>query len=124
MKLVIIFIFLLFTNSALAREVDDKLMHMGVSMMLGLASNQLLPDTMSTHERVIYGVMIGTAPGLLKEFIDNKSFAISDKSGFSWQDLLADVLGAAVGNVWSENIRLTYRSGPAPIVTIQYQIKF
>jgi putative lipoprotein len=69
---------------------SDKLEHVSVSAGFGALGAYATRDT---DHPVIYGSLLGTAPGLLKETIDGTCRS----DGFSYKDLAADALGAVVG---------------------------
>src|ERR1700744_1162788 len=66
---------------------SDKLKHFAVSAPFGGLGAYL---TRATEHPVIYGTLIGTVPGLIKEGIDGTCRS----SGFSYKDLVADLAGA------------------------------
>ncbi|WP_321855461.1 hypothetical protein [Paraburkholderia tropica] len=68
----------------------DKLEHFGLSAPFGAIGGWLVRDT---GHPVIYGTLIGTVPGLLKEAFDGTCRS----DGFSYKDLFADALGALTG---------------------------
>jgi putative lipoprotein len=70
----------------------DKAEHFGVSLPFGSIGAYLARD--SEHP-VIYGTLIGSVPGLIKEGIDGTCRS----DGFSYKDLTADVVGAFMGAV-------------------------
>ncbi|KND58393.1 Phage protein [Candidatus Burkholderia verschuerenii] len=69
---------------------SDKLEHAGVSAAFGALGAYAMRDT---DHPVIYGSLLGTAPGLLKEAVDGTCRS----DGFSYKDLVADAFGAVVG---------------------------
>jgi len=87
---------LLIPGSAAAIE-NDKIMHFGVSVGLGAVSETYLHYNTELQEpkRILYGGLLGTLPGLVKEFID----AGQSDNHFSGSDLVADIAGAFVGSV-------------------------
>ncbi len=69
----------------------DKLEHFAASAPFGAFGAYLTRDT---GHPVIYGTLIGSTPGLVKEVIDGTCRS----DGFSYKkDLTADVLGSLVG---------------------------
>jgi len=64
---------------------DDKVLHLGVSFAIGVASGMYFPE----NKPLAFGVAM--IPCVAKELIDKS------KTGFSKQDLVADAIGAAIG---------------------------
>lgn len=120
-KALAILLLALATNTSAFEIERDKVNHFGVSFGLGLIGNQILPDTISPFERVVYGTIIGTMPGLLKEILDKNNF---DRNGFSGRDLFMDVLGSMAGSLVGEKIRIYVRTEPVHQVFIAYSSKF
>lgn len=82
---------------------SDKLEHAAVSAPFGAIGGWLMRDT---DHPVIYGTLIGTAPGLLKETLDGTCRT----DGFSYKDLFADAIGALTG-AWLAHWAVTYTHG-------------
>lgn len=81
----------------------DKLEHFAVSAPFGVLGGWLTRDT---DHPVVYGTLIGTVPGLLKETLDGTCCT----DGFSYKDLFADALGAFTG-AWLAHWALTWSHG-------------
>ncbi len=94
---VIAFILLLVPASSSAYEDEGEAKHFGISIILGgLSETYLHYETkLETMERVAYGTLIGSTPGLLKELYDGSQ---SDNH-FSGSDMAANVAGALVGSL-------------------------
>ncbi|MDR5785802.1 MULTISPECIES: hypothetical protein [unclassified Caballeronia] len=69
---------------------SDKLAHVAASAPFGALGAYL---TRGSDHPVVYGTLIGTAPGLVKEIVDGTCRT----DGFSYKDLAADALGAWIG---------------------------
>jgi putative lipoprotein len=96
---------------------SDKLKHFAVSAPFGALGAYLTRDT---EHPVIYGTLIGTIPGLIKEGIDGTCRG----GGFSYKDLIADVAGALTGALLT-NWAITYsRDGRSRTVAISYSRRF
>jgi len=96
---------------------SDKLKHFAVSVPFGALGAYLARDT--AHP-VIYGTLIGTLPGLIKEGIDGTCRS----SGFSYKDLAVDVVGALTGALLG-NWAITYsRSSRGQTVGVAYSTRF
>lgn len=80
----------------------DKLEHFGVSAPFGALGGWLMRDT--AHP-AIYGALLGTVPGLVKETIDGTCRT----DGFSYKDLFADAVGAFSG-AWLAHWAITWSS--------------
>jgi VanZ family protein len=95
--LVAAFILLIIPASSPAYEDNGEAKHFGVSVILGGGSESYLhyKTKLPTLERVAYGTLIGSTPGLLKEIFDGSQ---SDNH-FSGSDMAANVAGALVGSL-------------------------
>jgi hypothetical protein len=73
----------------------DKRLHLTISIPFGMAGTAALskayPDKGPVFS-LIGGTMLGTLPGLAKEFRDQQVY-----SGFDEKDLAADAVGAFIG---------------------------
>lgn len=107
-----------FLMSAGAHALEaDKVKHVQVSFVLGVAGEQLasafLPDTNS----VLAGAALGLIPGVLKEVADHNRKGQAHPEGFSAEDLAADALGAFAGaaasHFVSSRLGLSYARTPA-----------
>ncbi len=91
--------FILFAVPASSSAADDggEALHFGVSVILGGISESYLhyKTESTTLERIAYGTLLGSTPGLLKEFYDDSQ---SDNY-FSGSDMAANVAGAFVGSL-------------------------
>ncbi|MEM5314236.1 hypothetical protein [Paraburkholderia sp. JHI869] len=96
---------------------EDKLKHFAVSSPFGALGAYLMRDT---EHPVLYGTLIGVAPGFLKEMIDGTCRS----SGFSYKDLTADVAGALTGALLG-NWAISYsRDARGQTVHIAYHTRF
>lgn len=87
--LTIPFAFLLFFSSPSYAENNEAL-HIAVSAATGYAAETFIHNKVDTNaERIIYGTLLGTAPGLAKELIDDE---------FSERDMAANLVGAFIGS--------------------------
>lgn len=120
-KALVILMLIIATNTNASWLEKDDINHLSISFGLGLMSNQILPDSMSPFERIAYGAIIGTIPGLLKEILDINHL---NKPGFSRRDLLMDVLGSVAGSFVGEKVRIYVKTDPVNQVFIAYSSKF
>lgn len=103
MKKVIVFVIIGFICFCVSPKdlsaKKDKLKHFGVSILFGAAGESCLhySTKMDGSKRVIFGTMLGTLPGLLKELIDSTE----EGNRFSGGDLAADILGSFSGALLS-----------------------
>jgi putative lipoprotein len=76
---------------------DNEALHFGLSAIFGAAGESFVHyHTQSgTAERIVYGTLLGSLPGLAKELSDGSQ---GDDS-FSGSDMAANVAGALVGSV-------------------------
>lgn len=95
----------------------DKLEHFAVSAPFGALGAYLARD--SEHP-VVYGTLIGTVPGFLKEILDGTCRS----SGFSYKDLTSDVAGALTGALLG-NWAISYsRDARGQTIGIAYHTRF
>ena len=75
----------------------DTALHFGLSTIFGAAGESIVHynTKTTTTERIVYGTLLGSLPGLGKEILDSTQ---SDNH-FSGKDMAADVAGAFVGSV-------------------------
>lgn len=94
---VIAFILLIIPASSSAYDDNGEARHFGVSVILGGISESYLhyKTKLETLERITYGTLIGSTPGLLKEIYDGSQ---SDNH-FSGSDMAANAAGALVGSL-------------------------
>jgi hypothetical protein len=78
----------------------DKLSHFATSVGWGAAATGVTSQIFPEH-RLVSGIVLGTIPGLIVEIVDSTGDA-----GFSGGDLLADLLGSAVGALITDKIVL------------------
>lgn len=83
---------------------DNEALHFGVSTILGAAGETIIhhKTKMGAAERIGYGTVLGSLPGLAKEIIDSTK----NDNHFSGKDMAANVAGAFVGSVianWFNN---------------------
>jgi len=90
-----IFMFLVFP--AVSSATDNEALHFGISAILGAASETIIhhKTKVGTVERIAYGTILGSLPGLAKEVIDSNE----EDNHFSGTDMAANVAGAFVGSV-------------------------
>lgn len=100
--LLIIFILLTLPGKDFAKvdmriPFEDKIVHMGlfggVVFFFGLAYRKL-PFTF-VKTRLVFMVLIATAYGIIMEFI--QKYCTNHSRSFSYEDMLADGLGAIIG---------------------------
>ena len=96
---------------------SDKLKHFAVSAPFGALGAYLTRDT---EHPVIYGTLIGTIPGLIKEGIDGTCRS----SGFSYKDLAADIAGALSGALLTHWAISLSRDARGHTVAISYRGRF
>jgi len=104
-KLIVCALALLILSAAsptLLSAKGDKIKHFGISTLFGAAGESCLhyATDMEGDQRIFFGTVLGTLPGLFKELID------STKEGnrFSGGDLAADILGSFCGALLSNMI--------------------
>jgi hypothetical protein len=95
LKIVAITILLFIPVSSFAD--DDFALHFGLSTVFGAAGESYLhyKTNLGTAERIVYGTIIGSVPGFVKELGDSTQ---GDNS-FNGEQMAANVLGALVGSV-------------------------
>ncbi|SAK49088.1 lipoprotein [Caballeronia hypogeia] len=96
---------------------SDKLAHFAASTPFGALGAYFTRDT--AHP-VVYGTLIGTAPGLAKEIFDGTC----PSAGFSYKDLTADVLGALVGASLAHWAITYHRDSRGTLVGLAYSDRF
>lgn len=116
----ILLTFVLFSTSY---AENDKALHYGVSVVTGYVAETVLHKQFeSDTKRIVYGTLLGTVPGLIKEIMDE-----NDKSGaFDEKDLLADIAGAFTGAFIASKINKNLfatveKKGDAYAVVMRYQ---
>lgn len=84
----------LVSSSTLFAAENDKIKHFGFSSIFGYGGETLIHDiqTLSDTEKVIYGTVIGSVPGLIKELTDDK---------YDSEDMAYNVAGAFAGSLLS-----------------------
>jgi VanZ family protein len=95
-KTILIIFLLLFPLSSFASD-KNIVLHFGLSTILGGAAESYLhyETHLGSPERILYGTLIGSFPGLAKEVIDSSNA----DNHFSGSDMVANVAGAFVGAV-------------------------
>ncbi|BAN21877.1 hypothetical protein [Caballeronia insecticola] len=96
---------------------SDKLVHLAASAPFGALGAYLTRDT--AHP-VIYGTLIGTAPGFAKEVLDGTCRT----DGFSYKDLAADALGALIGASVTHWAIMYQRNAHSMTVGLRYSNTF
>jgi len=118
--LLCLFILLL---SGPAYAVDDKVLHFGISSIVGYAAETALHKHFNSNsERVIYGTLLGSMPGLIKEIKDSGE----QNNHFSGDDMAADIAGAFVGALLANQVNKRFmvniqKEGDAYLVGFVYQ---
>jgi len=76
---------------------DNPALHAGISLIFGAAGESVLHYNtgLGAGERILYGTLLGSLPGLAKELADSGD----DDNGFSGTDMAANVAGAFAGSV-------------------------
>jgi uncharacterized protein YfiM (DUF2279 family) len=86
----------------------DKANHFGVSAQLGMFGAALAGRSADTTDQILYGTLIGSLPGLVKEIYDiGRPGATASVKDMAW-----NILGAAAGAMtskWFSVTPLTYR---------------
>ena len=79
--------------SSYAKDIE----HFGASLFLGAASESYFhyQTKLGGIERILYGTIVGSVPGFIKEVYDSGE----DRNHFSGRQMAADVAGAFVGAV-------------------------
>jgi uncharacterized protein YfiM (DUF2279 family) len=95
----------------------DKLEHFAVSVPFGGLGAWLARD--SAHP-VMYGALLGTVPGLVKEGIDGTCRS----DGFSYKDLAADFVGSLTGALFTHWAISYHRSSRGHEVGVAYTNRF
>lgn len=98
---------------------QDKIKHFSVSVPLGAIGAYITRDS---RNPVLYGALIGSMPGLVKEVIDG---CRSGGTGFSSHDMAYNFLGALVGAKLG-NYTIGYYKSPTGSdgVAISYSSRF
>jgi len=78
-------------------QEEDKQLHMGISVFVGMAGNALAKQEygLSDNEAWWAGLISALVVGAIKEATDEK---------FDWQDLAADGIGGAIGTTFTYTI--------------------
>lgn len=101
---------------------QDKVKHFGMSAPLGMMGSAMIPQRASATERILYGTLLGSLPGLAKELSDLGR----PGSTASMKDMAFNVLGAALGASLGDCCLIRpFASGDRiDGVGIQYRISF
>ncbi|MFB0565427.1 MAG: hypothetical protein ACETWK_07085 [Candidatus Aminicenantaceae bacterium] len=108
----ILIIFSLSLSGINVFAASDELKHFGISSVFGIVSESCLhyKTDFNTTERVFLGTMLGSVPGLVKEFIDSTK----KDNYFSERDLAFDIagsfFGALIGNIFNNFIQVKVNS--------------
>ena len=96
---ILLFFLLSFFSAAQLSAQGDKLKHFGVSLLFGAAGESVLHYSTDINggQKVLFGTLLGTVPGLLKEWVDSTR----EGNRFSGGDLAADFLGSFCGALLS-----------------------
>jgi putative lipoprotein len=100
----------------------DKALHAGFSASFGMIGASLAGGAGSAGERVLYGTMLGSLPGLAKELAD----AQRPGGDASYRDMVFNVVGAALGALLADCclIRPYLRGDRIDGIGIEYRIEF
>jgi putative lipoprotein len=100
----------------------DKALHFGVSAPFGALGAAFAPKDAGTAQRLFYGAVLGSLPGLAKEVSD---FRRPDADA-STKDMALNVLGAAFGALVADCclIRPIARGDRVDGVGIEYRVDF
>jgi uncharacterized protein YfiM (DUF2279 family) len=81
----------------------DKANHFGVSAQLGMFGATLAGRSADTTDQILYGTLIGSLPGLVKEIYDiGRPGATASVKDMAW-----NILGAAAGSMTSKWFSVT-----------------
>lgn len=95
MKIIKAFVLFSLVGMNLLAEDTNSAKHFGISAALGFGSELVIHknfSSLSDFEKITYGTILGSTPGLIKELNDDK---------FSNEDLAFDIVGAFTGAVLS-----------------------
>jgi uncharacterized protein YfiM (DUF2279 family) len=103
---------------------QDKLKHFGVSAPMGLLGATFAGPNASTYERVLYGALIGSLPGVFKELTDLRTPGSSP----SLKDMSFNIAGAAIGALMGDSCCMirpyTTRADKIDGIAIDFKISF
>jgi putative lipoprotein len=101
---------------------SDKALHAGISAPLGMIGASIAGGAASAGERVLYGTMLGSLPGLAKELVD----AQRPGGDASYRDMAFNVVGAALGALLADCclIRPYMRGDRLDGIGVEYRIDF
>ena len=103
---------------------QDKVKHFGVSAPMGLLGAKFAGPTASTAERVMYGALIGSLPGIAKELTDLRTPGATP----SMKDMAFNVAGAAIGALMGDSCCMirpyTTRGDKVDGIAIDFKINF
>lgn len=123
---VLLTLILLTQSSSPVFAYNDKVAHIGVSAVLGVAGETYLHHTTDLNDRdkVFFGFALGLTPGILKEVYDSTQ---KDKF-FNGKDIAADIVGAFAGslisNLVNNAIWVTVDKSANNHVTLSVSYKF
>jgi uncharacterized protein YfiM (DUF2279 family) len=100
----------------------DKVKHFGMSAPLGMVGSAMVPREAPFAQRVLYGTLLGSLPGLAKELSDMGRPGATA----SMKDMTFNVLGAALGASLAECclIRPLGRGERIDGIGVEYRIEF
>ena len=94
MKLLLFFIFVLYSTPCLGQIPQDKLLHMGGCYAISATTSSVMYNITGNRKKsLIYGISTAVAIGSIKEIYDIKC------GNSDWGDVGANVVGATLGAI-------------------------
>ena len=94
MKLLLFFIFVLYSTPCLGQIPQDKLLHMGGCYAISATTSSIMYNiTENRKKSLIYGISTAVVIGSIKEIYDIKC------GNSDWGDVGANVVGATLGAI-------------------------